>query len=624
MPEEAKIINKKYNLVFPIILSLITFVVFFNSLAGEFVYDDNRQILLNPLIQDSSLYGKALISDVWAFKGDGTLSASNYWRPSFTAFHILNFLLFGLNPFGWHLANLLLHISVCLLAYLLLRRWNLSEITAFSISLIFAVHPVHVESVAWISGSPDLLLSLFLLTSFWFTENFVEKNNRLDLVLALIFYALALGSKEVAIFCFPIYFLIFAKDKLFEIGEIKANLLKLIPFGLVTILYFILRAVILNGISKPVEDAPTFSSAIISIPTVFIFYVKQIIFPLTLSINYSLRPVSIFGIFEFIFPFIVSIAIILLFLMLAKRTFVQKLGLAIFLFPLLPTFNILSFPFEQIVHDRYLYLPLLGFLMIFIPYFAEFGNNKLGKSSAKIGFSLVVLISVLLSFQTFFYNRVWLDEVSLWQNAVKVDANSAFNWSQFGAILSEKEKPNEATEAYNNALDIRPLPSAYLGRAQSFIKTNKFEEAIWDLQTITEMPADKLNAYTLYQSYEAYSLALEKKQNFVKAEAVLREGRKRLPIYFAALTEKIAIILYQQSRKQEALKELESAKSQAIAEFLPSSKAVFLRLGMLQTEFGQKEQAKKNLQEYLRLTNAMQDKFTQGDRKQALEILKSL
>ena len=72
-----------------IMLALIALLTYVNSAGGDFVYDDLRQIVRNPLIQDSSLYGKALTSDVWAFKGDGSLTASNYWRPTFTIWSIL-------------------------------------------------------------------------------------------------------------------------------------------------------------------------------------------------------------------------------------------------------------------------------------------------------------------------------------------------------------------------------------------------------------------------------------------------------------------------------------------------------------------------------------------------------
>src|SRR5438552_1382270 len=113
---------KKSDIKWLVVVAMVCFVMFANGVGGEFVYDDNRQIVRNTLIQNSDFIWKALTSDVWAFKGGGTEAASNYWRPTFTAWHILNFRLFGMNPVGWHIANIVVHSSVCVLAFSLLRR----------------------------------------------------------------------------------------------------------------------------------------------------------------------------------------------------------------------------------------------------------------------------------------------------------------------------------------------------------------------------------------------------------------------------------------------------------------------------------------------------------------------
>ncbi len=198
-------------------IAAICLLAFANSLGGEFVYDDLRQIVRNPLIQDDSLIWKALTSDVWAFKAYGTAAASNYWRPTFTLWHILNFRLFGAEPYGWHVMNLLLHTGVCVLSYFLMRRWAITPMIACAVALIFAVHPVHVESVAWVSGSPDLLFALAFLGSLWFAQNYADKNKTKDLIISLLLYAAALGAKEIGILCLPIYFVIFYR------GEKKKN-----------------------------------------------------------------------------------------------------------------------------------------------------------------------------------------------------------------------------------------------------------------------------------------------------------------------------------------------------------------------------------------------------------------
>ena len=283
-----------------LIIAAITFLVYANSTGGEFVYDDVRQIAGNVLIQDSGLAGKALTSDVWAFKGDGTVTASNYWRPTFTAWCILNFRLFGLDPYGWHVLNILLHIGVCLLAFLLLRKWGLSGLLAFSITLIYAVHPIHSESVTWISGSPDLLFGLFFLGSLWFAGKARESGRRnLNLALAIVFYCLALGAKEVAFLCFPIYYLVFSRDgeNPDKPGSNKLNLTAL--FAAAALAWFLARWAILGTLSQPAEDAAGAFSAILSAPAVFVFYLKQIVFPYWLGINYSLRPVEQAGRVQF-------------------------------------------------------------------------------------------------------------------------------------------------------------------------------------------------------------------------------------------------------------------------------------------------------------------------------------
>lgn len=607
-----------------LILAVVTFLVYANSTGGEFVYDDLRQIAGNVLIQDSSLAGKALTSDVWAFKGDGTVTASNYWRPTFTAWCILNFRLFGLDPYGWHVLNIILHIGVCLLAFLLLRKWGASGLIAFSVTLIYAVHPVHSESVAWISGSPDLLFALFFLGSLWFAGKARDKRRRkLNLALAIVFYCFALGAKEVAFLCFPVYYLVFWRDgeSPDKQGPNKLNLTAL--FAAAAIAWFFVRWAILGTLSQPAEDAAGAFSAVLSAPAVFVFYLKQIVFPYWLGINYSLRPVEQAGLLNFIIPLAISVAALIAIWFLAKRSFIQKIGASLFILPLLLSFNIGAFPREQIVHDRYLYLPLLGFLMLVVPFLKELAERISAEKAEQILAGFAVIISIPLAFQTYLYNRVWLNETALWQNTVAIDEGSAINWSQFGSALALANRTDDSLMAFDRSLAIRPTPLALLGKGSGLIQRGRFEEAAGELRKIVVSP-DGINAYTLFQGYEALAIALQGKQDLSGAEKFLREARLRLPIYRAALTEKLAVILYLQNRKQDALKELEGAKAQARVEMLPASKAVFLRLGMLYHELGRPDEARVSLQEFLQFTRNAKNKMEMDDRRQAEELLKKL
>lgn len=622
--------NLKTELRPLILIALVAFVVFANSLGGDFVYDDTRQILRNPLIQDSNLYGKALASDVWAFKGDGNVAASNYFRPTFVAWLILNFKIFGASPFGWHLTNLLLHIGVCILGFVLLRRWKISQNAAFAIALIFAVHPVHTESVAWISGSPDLLFAAAFLGSLIFADKWTADRKLFNLIFAVVLYAVALGAKEIALLCIPIYFLIFGqRQSTSETAEkspgfLNSPLNSTAIFAVAAAAFFVLRWSILGKITLPVEDAPNFSNAIFSVPSVFVFYLKQTFFPLTLGVNYPLRPVVEIGLTNFFLPLVISLAVVAALWFACRKSFLRQIGVCLFLLPLLPVLNVASFPFDQIVHDRYLYLPLFGILIIVFSLLDEFFKQKFAGKSDTFLLGLAIILAIPLGLQTFFYNQTWKNNLALWSHNAKIDTTSAFTFVNYGAELSSAGRYAEAVEAYNRSIENRPTALGFMGRARNLMALKRNDEAIADLFNVINMAPESLNAYTLYQTYETLALIFSSTGDFAKAETNLREARRRLPIYSAALSEKLAVVLYQKGDKMSALAELESAKEQARTELLPESKTVLLRLGMLYAEMGRKAEAKAVLQEYLKLTANLKDNVSTSDRRQAANLLQNL
>lgn len=599
-----------------LILTVVCFAVFANSLGGEFVYDDARQILRNPLIQDDALIWKALTSDVWAFKGDGTIVASNYWRPTFTGWHILNFRLFGFSPFGWHVLNVLLHTSLCLLIFSLLRRWQFEIKTAFVIALIFAVHPIHVESVAWISGSPDLLFALFFLASLYFTDKYAAGGGGMVFLIAAYgAYAMALGAKEIGIFCLPIFYLVLygGDDNKLSRNE---KLVPLVGIALIAVGYFLLRWNILGAVSRPPDDPVTFSEAIFSIPAISAFYLRQIFFPYWMAANYPLDPVASSGFWSFFAPLVISIAALVALFFAARRSHRGTLAVAIFLIPLTPAMNATAFVADQMVHDRYLYLPILGVLMILVWLASIYVSEQ---TLLVVG----VVISAVLSIQTFSYNRAWQNELALWSWTRTVD-DSAFTTTQLGTMLALNGRYSEAISSFDESIAKKPLPRAYLGRGRVYALSGRFDDAERDLRYVVELPSETIEAYALYQAYESLGIALTGKNDLDGAEQIFVESRRRLPIYSAALTEKLAIVLYQKGDKARALAELEGVREQARRELLPESKNVFLRLGMLYSELGRRDVARNALQEFLALTAKIGDGNTMSNRQLAAQVLSSL
>jgi tetratricopeptide (TPR) repeat protein len=222
------------------------------------------------------------------------------------------------------------------------------------------------------------------------------------------------------------------------------------------------------------------------------------------------------------------------------------------------------------------------------------------------------------------YNSVWASELSLWRHTVTVDSESAFSWSQLGSAEAQAGNWTESIAAYDRSLAVAATPLAYLGQARNFLERQNFDQAISLARRALDTRDERINAYTLFRAYEVEAVALTSAGRADEAERSLRAARVRLPIYSAALTEKLAVALYQQNRKSEAMRELEAARDQARRELLPASKMVFLRLGMLHAEMGNDREAAAYLREYLRYTNGSADAQAAIERKRAAEMLSKM
>ena len=145
-------------------LLLLSFIPYLNTLGNAFVYDDRPQLVDNPYVHSFHYLGKIFGSTVWTFQG--AQGVSNYYRPLMSFAYAICYSLFGPITFGFHLLNLILHASVVLLLFVLTERLFGDRLVALAAAGLFALHPIHTESVAWIAGLPDLELGLFFLLTF--------------------------------------------------------------------------------------------------------------------------------------------------------------------------------------------------------------------------------------------------------------------------------------------------------------------------------------------------------------------------------------------------------------------------------------------------------------------------
>lgn len=610
---------------------MLGILVYANTLGGEFVYDDARQIVRNTLIQDGSQFWHALTSDVWAFKGGGDEAVSNYWRPSFVFWMILNFRCFGLETFGWHLTNILLHVTVVALAFVLLRVWHIARPIAAAIALLFAVHPVHSESVAWISGAPDLILGAAMLGSIWFVIRLNEKATPLRWVGAILLYLVALGAKEVAIlYPLVVFAVLFEGNSASSQRHTSARIFPIVlPFAVTAVIYLLARYAVLGMIQRQSSSGVGLVETILTAPAVFTFYLRQMVVPVWIGPSYPLRAVTgtNLGVNNFLIPLLITVAVGWWMIVMARRWQIARIGLALFWIPLLPTFNISAFQSEQLVHDRYLYLPLLGFLILTLPALGSLLQRTAGERVGR-GALIVLVFAIIaaapLAAQTIRYNRAWTSNLALWEWGVLSDPNSAFNYQQYGVQLHQAKRLDEAVAAFNRSIEIYSLPQTLVSRATALIDQAHFTEAERDLHEVISKEVAQVSPYTMYQAYERLAVSFTQQRKVNEAANAIMEARRRLPKYTGALTEKLGVILYQGGQKQEALNELNSVRTQARSETLAESRLVFYRIGLLNVELGHSREARDAFQEFLFLTQNIRTPEIKQARSQSENALRNL
>jgi protein O-mannosyl-transferase len=176
-------------------LAITAFLAYAHSLSFDFVYDDELQVLRNPWIRDWSQVGKFFFTDVWRF---GANETTNYYRPLHMVAHATGYMFSGLKPFGYHLINILLHCLNTLLAALFAYRLTRDTLASAAGGFLFALHPVHAESVAWIAGITDPLCAVFYFGALYVYLDPDPSKNRKVLILSSLLFLGALFSKEMA------------------------------------------------------------------------------------------------------------------------------------------------------------------------------------------------------------------------------------------------------------------------------------------------------------------------------------------------------------------------------------------------------------------------------------------
>jgi Tfp pilus assembly protein PilF len=476
-----------FHLLPVLLLVVATFVVYGQILGHDFIrnWDDNRYVLENVDIQGFGLDNiKAVFTRYYV---------GNY-APAQMLSYMLDHALWGLKPGGYLFTNLLLHTLNGLLLYKLFFRLIGGRLAAWSGAALFLLHPVQVETVAWVSQRKTLLAMFFFLLAWKYYIAWREHRSqkaRMYYIASLLSLMLAMLSKSIAVI-FPVIMVFF--DYCYPVGDKRFCWRDKLPYCFVALLAA--AVAILSQTPDPTEwgagggragyHGGSAVTTVLSMLPVFCRYLGMILWPGGLAALYDprLHPTPDLSVLA---AMLLLAAVVYLAVRLFRHERSAGFWPLFFLVALLPVSQII--PLVTMMNDRYLYFPMIGIAAL-----AGYGINFLDlqrrvKSRTLVLIAIIPLLS--LAIVSFLRVGVWKEAVILWQDAVSKSPGSALAWESLGEAHHHALRPDReaAKRAYHNAIRIAPgneLSRYNLGTL--YIELNDFANAdqiLWELLQIS-------------------------------------------------------------------------------------------------------------------------------------------
>jgi len=498
---------------------LATAAAYLWTLQFGFVYDDLGQIVSNPLVQSWRYLPMYFRGNVWMQQSP----LGNYYRPVFLAWLLLNHTIFGLHPMFWHLTNILAHLGATALVYLLALRLTREQKIAAIAALIFGVHPVHIESVAWISGVTEPLLALLMIPSFLAFMNYREKKGTHWLSISVAWFAVALLAKETAVVLPGLMaaYVLLCPDE--DWRRKFADAAKVVvPFAAVTLVYLMMRASALHGLVHTTVDLPA-SISLYTLPSVLWFYLKQLVAPIRLSAFYDTPYVTHVSWKYFLSPLlgVILAAAIIAYAWWKSRSPLVAFAAIWMLLPLAPVMNLALLPMGDFIHDRYLYLPSIGFALLAGMALARLDAWKIaGRPAGTIAAGVVALVLIA---GTVAQSLPWSDDIPLYTHGMKVAPINDLPRNKLAATFVARGMYDQGIRLYSFVLANDPdywYANYRMGYAQYM--TGHYDKAQQFLARSVALNPVPDALYYL-------GLASTKLKQYDAAESALREALKREP-----------------------------------------------------------------------------------------------
>jgi len=494
---KTKIDNSFWKWLIPVLI--LTGVSFLSMLTNGFTnWDDDIYITRNALVKE--LDWGAMFTEP---------SASNYHPLTMISLGF-NYAISGVDPFSYHLVNWLLHILNTALVFLFIYKISGKKIyvAAFA-SLIFGIHPMHVESVAWVSERKDVLYTLFFILALLQYWRFLESGKRVNVIFCFVFFILSLLSKPAAVIL-PVVLLLldYWKGRSFNWKMLAEK----IPFFILSLIFgFITVKVQSSDAIVGFDTYPLWSRFFFACYTIMI-YATRFFVPYPLSAFHPYPSVDSLGLGVWLSPvFMIALAALL---WIKRKDRLIVFSVLFFIVNLLLVVQFVSIGLT-IISERYTYVPYIGLSFLGGMWLERYLNT----SSITFIKALPIVIGIAFGIISFQRTKVWKDGDTLWADVIKNYPGAATPRSNHANYLKGmaanpeyKAQANEllqkALEECNVAITLKPTHiKAYENRQNIYLILNRDSLAMADANTLLRMqPSNAAAAYTKGFAYMRFNI----------------------------------------------------------------------------------------------------------------------
>ena len=589
------------KLLIALFLIVSIFAVFWQVRTHEFLkYDDLDYVTDNPHVKA----GLTLKGVIWAFT---TMHAAN-WHPLTWVSHMLDCELYGLKPAGHHLTSLVFHIASALLLFVVLRQMTGKLWRSGFVAALFAFHPLHVESVAWVAERKDVLSAFFWMLTMWAYVRYAERPGLNRYLLVLLWFVLGLLSKPMLV-TLPFVLLLVDYWPLgrFQFGQPSGHhklsthnskdtgdqrsfalrlVLEKVPFfALAAVSSFLTFFAQQKAGAVASSEIRPLSMRIANALASYVSYIGKMIWPYRLAVFYPYP--ETFPMWQVAGAGLLLGCVSFLVILAARRRSYLMVGWLWYLGTLVPVIGLVQVG-EQAMADRYTYVPLIGLFVIIamgVP------DILAGWRYRRIGMAIPagLLLSILM-IVTWLQLRYWQNGVTLFEHSLEVTANNSLSQCSLGVALVQQGKNQEAISHFAEALRIKPdYAEAQYNLGVALSDQGKTQEAIDHYSEALRIKPDSAEAH--------YNLGVTLAQQGKSQEAV-GHFTKALQIKpdYANAHNNLGIALADQGKTQEAIAHYTEA-----LRIDPNNAYAHNNLGLILAQQGKNQEAIAHYTEALRI-----------------------